>query len=181
MYTINNNEEHINNIKQMIDGKIPQKFQKNNHSTKYKSSVHKYNDICSEVNLLNSNELEYMIVFYTTQFNSTNRKTAVKSSFTIMVSFLTTIVALYIAILPNIDINSMLSFFNDIMHYIIVCFAFIIVGIVFFTSTSDKKMKKYEYILLILQNEQLNRSKPNVKHQQQKRNQHNRNKNCKNK
>lgn len=28
MYTININEEHINNIEQMIDGIIPQKFQK---------------------------------------------------------------------------------------------------------------------------------------------------------
>lgn len=181
MYTININEEHINNIEQMIDGIIPQKFQKNNHSTKYKSNVHKYNDICTEVNLLSSNELEYLIVFYTTQFNSTNRKTAAKLSFTIMVSLLTTIVALYIAILPHIDIDSMLSFFNAIRLYITGCFTFIIVGVVFFTSTFDKNMKKYESILLILQNEQLNRSKPNVKHQQQKRNQHNRNKNCKNK
>lgn len=143
--------------------------------------MHKYNDICTEVNLLSSNELEYLIVFYTTQFNSTNRKTAAKLSFTIMVSLLTTIVALYIAILPHIDIDSMLSFFNAIRLYITGCFTFIIVGVVFFTSTFDKNMKKYESILLILQNEQLNRSKPNVKHQQQKRNQHNRNKNCKNK
>lgn len=175
MNTINN-EEHINNIKQMVDGKIPQKYKENNNLTKYISDVHKYNDTYSEVNSMSSNELEYMIIFYTTQLNSTNRHYALKSIFTYMISLLTAIVALYAAILPYIDKDSIPSFFITVTNFAIFFIFVIIFAIVVVTLLYNKKMKKYEYILSILQNEQTRRTKPQTNRQQQKRNQCNRNK-----